>query len=125
MRKLKDAIRRFFGFWDSYGLKYSIAHYELIQDDIMTYCLKKQSRYANRATVVYVHDIKFLHKAFLPFSEKPDKFIFQNFNAISVGNLAYIQRYAKTAHFRNKAKSLLARYNNYLLNISKQKQLIN
>jgi len=115
MRNIKDAIKRFFGLFDSNGLRYSTAHYARIHNTIMEFPKEKQARYANRATVHFVKDQRFLKKAFLPYSEKPDAYIFKHFNAISVGNLAYIQLHGPTSHFCNKARTLLNRYRNYLL----------
>lgn len=80
----------------------------------MTYPDYRKARYANRATVEYIKDQHFLKLAFLPFSEKSDDFIFKQFNAISVANLAYIKLNAQSEHYRKKAKTLLARYESWL-----------
>jgi len=86
----------------------------------MTYPDYKKARYANQATVMYVKDSKFLKMAFLPLTEKPDDYIFKQFNAISVGNLAYIKLNAPMVHYQKKANNLLSRYEAWL----NSKQLI-
>jgi len=123
MRKILDAIRRNFGLFDSNGVRFTQRHYERVKHDIIDYPLNKQARYANLITVSKINDTRFLKRAFLPYSEKEPNYIFPNFNAMSVGNLAYIQLNAPTKHYRDKAENLLTAYAKWLKWNVRNKQL--
>jgi len=123
MRKIIDAIKRWFGFFDSNGVRFTMRHYEAVKYKILDFPLNHQARYANLITVTKINETRFLKKAFLPFNEKEPNYIFPNFNAMSVGNLAFIQLNAPTKHYRDKAESLLTAYAEWIKWNARNKQL--
>lgn len=89
---------------DLMGLNNSIEDLEEIKIKIFDYPVEEQARYADRVCMDNCKDLEFLAKEF---SDSNDDSWFENYNATSVGNLAYVALYAPEKRYKDVAKKQL------------------
>lgn len=106
---IADWIARFFGFYDSRGLKHSTAHLIKIKNQIIHWPLEKQSRYVDRTCRDLV-TLRLENRYMLNDANRH----FPTYNATSVGNLAFLALYSWDEGVRNKAKKILDDYKKWL-----------
>ena len=109
-----NAIKRFFGFHDSFGLRHSLEKLQSIQREIAFYPIREQANYADAITIENVNNRDFLEEQVLNIDEN-DTSLYTNLNATAVGNLAYIAAYnSNNVSARRKAGLILLNYKEYL-----------
>lgn len=82
-----DFIKRFFGFYDSNGLKYSAKHLKLVYPSIIQWSVNRQAMYADAEVVKNCNT-----PAFQQFATqfKVDADNIDTWNATAIGNIAYM-----------------------------------
>lgn len=110
-----NAIRRFFGYYDRYGLKYSIEHLNRMKPLIPFWPRDKQALYADQATTQNLNkNDKFIREQIASMSS--DRwFINGQWNTTAVGNLAYISIYCNNKDIRRHVEDCLRNLHNYVL----------
>ncbi len=104
-----DSIRRAFGFYDSYGLKYSTAHLAGMKSIIATVPRSRQAQYVDQVTKNAV-DTSNSNMRMIEGDlddTDPSKFALGDHNTTSVGNLAYVALYYRNSWYANKAEACL------------------
>lgn len=104
-----DSIKRFFGFFDSTGLRYSAEHLDKIKRAIALYPLDKQAKYADKVCVVNIHNDRFVSGQMEELNPD-DQNIYWDLNATAIGNMAFISLHANNPKYRAKAQLILANY---------------
>lgn len=101
-------IRRLFGFYDQYGLRYSTSHLKEIGNQIPFYTRAHQALYVDKVTRQYVNkwsaaDLKI----------EPNRWFVTGYNTTGIGNMAYVSLYHKDEDVRkiyDEALNNLAKY---------------
>lgn len=109
MNELIDTIKRFFGFYDAYGLKFTPAELDEIKDQIIHWPIERQARYADKICVDAVAG-GYDHVFALPALGDVMRSGSNDYNTTGVGNLAYIVLHSKHPRFKQQARQILDFY---------------
>lgn len=114
IRHISDSARRRMGRFDSHGLRHSKRYLEEVRYDIAFYSLSAQSFFADAVTVKNVGNADFLSFSVAGlYSGSPR---FEDFDATTVGNLAFIALNATSKAVRTRAMDILEGYKSYVRN---------
>lgn len=118
-----DSIRRFFGYWDSRGLHYSVEHLREVAPTIAFAPLEIQAKYVDQVCTLSINNIGFIKKQMMHIDqgytwktmqiEMLQKKI-SLFNTTAIGNMAYIALHCPDQCCRDKALHFLNVYNHLL-----------
>jgi hypothetical protein len=115
MRAVLDPIKRFFGMYDSNGVKYSVRKLESITDIIPYFSLEEQAEYADIICVKNAKNKNFLNHQFrFALPEEQGLFGLDRMNTTAVGNMAFLALHAPDEKIRERCKRVLENYRNFL-----------
>jgi len=124
MKNTIDSILRYFGYFDSNGLRYSRKHLDKMKYRIAYFSIKEQAEYADIVTTRNVNDPQFLLNQF-PNHPKTElilkRMMNDKTNATSIGNTAYIVLYCHDARCKEIAHNMLDEYFNYIVKTKKHR----
>ncbi len=100
--------------YDSFGLRYSVAHLDKVRFDIAFWPVSKQALYVNRVTYDNVGSKGWLYDKVMMEPVNADH-VFKSMNTTSVGNLAFIVLNAPVESMRERAKLILSNYKDYII----------
>ena len=115
--KISDFVKRKLGAYDSRGSLYSKKHIESMKYDVAELPLALQARYADAITVKNVGNRDFIRFSALELYNDyhlDHLFNTDGFDAVSVGNLAFIALNATDKSVRNKCLDILEKYRNFV-----------
>ena len=87
--QITDAIKRFFGKFDSIGLRQSIPYLNVVAADIIWFPIERQARFADVITASNARNMQWITDQFIDFDPN-NTMQFDLFNATAIGNLAYL-----------------------------------
>lgn len=93
--------------FNSFGLKHSLEHLDLMKDKIHTLSLKEQSEYADQVTVQYVNDSNLINQIR---DYSIDTYPTSIWNVTTIGNLAYTALYCHDTVVKELCCNLLEKY---------------
>jgi hypothetical protein len=122
-----NTILRMLGFYDSYGVKYSMSHLKSMKRHIPMWKRASQAEYVDRKTKKICRDsfhtktisgkewkmCADAEKSIMAANEN-NWFIDSAPNTTAVGNLAYVSIYFNSSLVRQKADLMLENYRNYM-----------
>lgn len=115
--KLSDFVKRKLGAYDSHGSLFSKKHIQSMKYDISVLPLAMQARYADAMTVKNVNNRDFIRFSALELyniQHLDHLFSTDGFDAVSIGNLAFIALNSSDKTVRNKCLDILEKYRNFV-----------
>lgn len=111
-----DFLKRFFGHFDSNGLKYSTKHLKAVYPSIINWSVNRQAMYAD-AEVVKNCNIPTFQQFATQF--KVDDENMHTWNATSIGNIAYMAIHSNTFSARANCLQQLLAIKNHIPKLKK------